>query len=332
MANDGAVARLAGRFPPGTKVGLYRGHTDTVAAGEAPFKTATVDKDGEVSFSGLDDDERLFIAGYVEETRPLGNRQWATEKRWRSVAIHASVPEPERKPDSEAKIAAALGSTLSPHELEPDRTTVGGRNSKSLTRGGQPFAAKETGHPTPEGAPAERTPHLRQEDARGVEQRSATFTGQATPVDPDEQVPKPAQHKIEDGKLVPSDGIDMEQRSATPLGELTPIPQGEQAPGVPQSLDVDREQRVVGDTGSQFPVPQGDPVEIQRRKESSQAKAEGAVQPPVGDDPEAKKRSEAAKKAARTRKRNERQAARAGTPSTTGARSTGNIDTKGGSK
>lgn len=296
MANDGAEARLAGRFPPGTKVGLYRGHTDNVAAGETPFKTATVDDQGEVKFTGLDDDERLIIAGYVEETRPLGGGQWETESKWRSVVIHASIPVPERKPDSDEKIATALAGTLSAHELEPDRTTVGARGTRSLSRAGQPFASEQAGKPTPDGAPDERTPHLRQEDARDVEQRSATFTGQATPVDPDEQVPKPAADAE----------ADLEQRSATAHGELTPVREGEVTPGVPQDLSVDREQRVAGDVGTQFPVPTGDSVEIQRRKESSAAKAEGAVQPPVGEDPEAVKRSEAAKKAAETRKKNAR--------------------------
>lgn len=271
--NDGAVARLSGRFPSGTKVGLYRGHADSVSAGDAPFKTATVDDNGDVEFTGLDDDERLFIAGYVPEPRPLGGGRWSDDTNFRYVAIHASVPTPERKPDSEATIAKALGSTLSPHEREEDRTTVGARGTRSTSRSGQPFAHEQTGKPTPEGAPDERTPHLRQEDARDEEQRSATFTGQATPVDPDEQVPKPRQ----DGE------VDMEQRSATGSGELTPVPEGEVTPAVPQQGDEDLEQRVATGEGEQTPVPEGDPIELQRRKESAEAKAEGAVVPPVGE-------------------------------------------------
>lgn len=281
--NEGAVARLTGRFPPGTRVGLYRGHTDTVPRDEqlgAAFKTHTVDKHGTVEFSGLDHDERLFIAGVVEDDVPRPGER-VPQRNWRYVAIHAAIPREERKPDSDKAVRTALASTLSPHE--PDRTVVGARGSRSLARGGQPFASAQAGHPTPKGAPDERTPHLRQEDARDVEQRSATFTGQATPVDPGEQVPQPAQHKIKDGRLVPNeDGIDMEQRSATPQGELTPIPKGEVTPGAPQEEDgVALEQRSATPRGAVHPVPEGDPVEIQRRKESSAAKAEGAVVPPA---------------------------------------------------
>jgi hypothetical protein len=85
---------------------------------------------------------------------------------------------------------------------------------------------------------------------------------------------------------------------------------------VPQDPEADVEQRVAGDSGTQFPVPQGDPVDIQRRKESSEAKAEGAVQPPVDYNrtkpSDAERRSQAAKKAAATRKKNKRAAARKG--------------------
>lgn len=300
MANDGATARLSGRFPPGTKVGLYRGQVDNVPRDEslgAAFKTATVDELGTVEFEGLDDDERLFIAGVVEDDVPRPGER-VPQRNWRSVAIHASVPRREAKPDSDEKIATALASTLSAHELEPDRTTVGARGTRSVSMRGQPFASEQVGKPTEDGAPDERVPHLRQEDARDVEQRSATLTGQATPVDPGEEVPKPAQ----------VDGIDMEQRSATPHGELTPIPSGERTPGVPQSEDgVDVEQRSATPHGSVHPVPQGDPVEIQRRKESAAAKAEGAVQPPVEPKPPRKKsqkrKRSTAKKGAATRKR-----------------------------
>lgn len=263
-----ARARLSGRFPAGTKVGLYRAHGDTLPRDEqfgAAIKTATVEEDGTVEFTGLDDDERLFIGGMVEENRP----GVPAERNWRWVVIHASTPRTEERL-SDAEVHERLKQTISPHELLPDRTSVGAKGTRSTAAGGQPFANTQVGKPLDE-VPSEPVPHLRQEDARDVEQRSATFTGTATPVDPDEQVPKPKQ--TDD---------DLEQRSATPRGELTPIPEGEVTPGVPQSLDADVEQRVAGETGTRFPVPQGDPVDIQRRKDSSEAKAEGAVVPPVG--------------------------------------------------
>jgi hypothetical protein len=273
MANDGAVARLSGRFPPGTKVGLYRGRIDSVPRDDTlrgAFKQATVNKRGEVEFTGLDDDERLFIAGVVEEQLP-GER--VPTKQWRFVAIHASVPAAQPKRQTEKQIRTALESTLSAHEQEPDRTTVGARNSRSRSTFAQGGAAvnEAVGRPTPGGPPAHPSPGLRQEDARDVDQRTATLTGQAFPVDPDEPVPAPKQ----DGP------VDMEQRIATGVGTAFPIPAGEIQPGVPQADEVSREQRIATGEGTQFPVPEGDPVENARSRDSSLSKVVGGNTPPV---------------------------------------------------
>lgn len=348
--SDRAKARLTGRFPAGTKVGLYRDHVgggalraDDEKLGGA-IKTATVGADQVVEFDGLDAGERLFVGGFVTEDVPRpGERVPRTE--WRSVSITAQAPADAQKPLSDEKVREQLAQTISPHELEPDRTVVGARDSRSLTRGGQPFSSDAAGKPTPGGVEGEQVPHLRQEDARDVEQRSATITGQATPVDPNEQVPR--------AKAV--DGIDLEQRSATPFGELTPVSPGEQVPRPTQDAVRHLEQRSATPHGSGEPIPQGDPVDIQRAKEGSAAKAIGnpadpgvvqaAVESKVGkdgdvefaakvsdgaepnqhkpapvEDPEsavddgadddegAEKRSEAAKKAARTRKEREAKA------------------------
>lgn len=288
---DKAKARLSGRFPAGTEVGLYRDHIGggTLRADDArlsgAIKTATVGDDQSVEFDGLDDGERLFIGGYVEEDVPRPGEKVARVE-WRSVSITAQVPQRREGRLSPAEQREALAQTLSAGERMPDRTSVGTRDSRALTAGGMPIAAANAGKPTPEGAPDERVPHLRQEDAVDVEQRSATITGQATPVDPGEQVPKPKQ----------IDGIDMEQRSATARGELTPVSPGEQVPHPTQAAAEDLEQRSATRLGQAEPVPQGDPVEIQRAKESSAAKAIGnpadsavvqaAIESEVSDDGE----------------------------------------------
>jgi hypothetical protein len=271
--SDGAVARLSGRFPPGTKVGLYRGRVDGVLRDDGlrgAFKTATVNKLGNVEFTGLDDDERLFIAGVVESEARPGEPSGTVHKDWRSVAIHASIPTTEKK-QTEKEIQTALGSTLSAHEQEPDRTTVGARNTRSLSSQGQPFANTAVGKPTPGGPPQHPSPRLRQEDVDDVEQRTATLTGGAYPVDPDEPVPAPKQ----DGP------VDLEQRIATGSGQLHPIPAGEFQPGVPQSGDDPREQRIATSEGTQFPLPEEDPVEATRRRDSSLAKVVGGAVEPV---------------------------------------------------
>jgi hypothetical protein len=280
--NDGAVARLSGRFPPGTKVGLYRGRIDGVLPDpgvRGAFKQKTVDERGEVVFTGLDDDERLFIAGWVDEQ--LAGERVATS-RWRSVAIHASIPVEVPKPKSEKEIQTALGSTLSAHEQEPDRTTVGARNSRSLSSQGQPFANSAVGKPTPGGPPAHPSPRLRQEDVDDVEQRTATLTGGAYPVDPGEQVPAPKQ----DGEH------DLEQRVATGSGTLYPIPPGEMPPGAPQEAEVARDQRIATPDGTQYPLPEGDPVEHTRARDSSLAKVTGSNTPPVPVEKPRRKRSQ----------------------------------------
>jgi hypothetical protein len=305
MANDGAVARLSGRFPPGTKVGLYRGRVDSVLRDDdlgGAFKTATVDKLGNVEFTGLDDDERLFIAGVVESEARPGEPSGTVHKDWRSVAIHASIPTTEKKL-SEKEIQTALGSTLSAHEQEPDRTQVGARNSRSLSSQGQPFANTAVGKPTPGGPPQHPSPRLRQEDVDDVEQRTATITGGAFPVDPDEPVPAPKQ----DGP------VDLEQRIATGSGQLHPIPDGEVQPGVPQEESVGREQRIATTEGTQFPLPEGDVVDHTRARDSSLSKVTGSSTPPVPVEEKPKrKRSQ----------KGTRRSAKKGTAKRRGARST----------
>jgi hypothetical protein len=300
--SDGAVARLSGRFPPGMKVGLYRGRIDGVLRDDTlrgAFKQATVNKRGEVEFTGLDDDERLFIAGVVESEARPGEPSGTVHKDWRSVAIHASIPTTEKK-QTEKEIQTALATTLSAHEQEPDRTTVGARNTRSLSSQGQPFANTQVGKPTPGGPPQHPSPRLRQEDVDDVEQRTATITGGAFPVDPDEPVPAPKQ----DGP------VDLEQRIATGVGQLHPIPAGEFQPGVPQSGDDPREQRIATSEGTQFPLPEGDPVDHTRRRDSSLAKVVGGAVEPV-------------KKAVRARSQKRKaRSAKKGTAKRRGARST----------
>lgn len=168
--------RLAGRFPVGTEVGLYRRHADILHPGSVAIKKGKVRPDGEARFDGLDPGEALFVAGTVDE-------------QWRFVAVTASgLPtDPDApKPMTEKEVAEALTQTRPSTE---DRTVIGARNTsnakierKARSSRGADFAHPDTGVPSAE-VPANPVPALSQEDARDLDQMSATVTGQATPVE-----------------------------------------------------------------------------------------------------------------------------------------------------
>lgn len=182
--------KLAGRFPVGTEVGLYRRHADILHPGTQAIKKGKVNDHGEVEFKALDPGEALFVAGYVGED-------------WRFVSVTASgVPaDPDApKPLTDKQVAEVLTQTRPSTE---DRTVIGARNTanakverRARSSKGAEFAHPETGVPSAE-VPLVPTPALSQEDARDLDQRSATVTGTATPV---EELPEPRVVSQEEAK------------------------------------------------------------------------------------------------------------------------------------
>jgi hypothetical protein len=119
--------KLAGRFPVGTEVGLYRRHADILHPGTPAIKKGKVNDHGEVEFKALDPGEALFVAGYVGED-------------WRFVSVTASgVPaDPDApKPLTDKQVAEVLTQTRPSTE---DRTVIGARNTANakVERGGAP--------------------------------------------------------------------------------------------------------------------------------------------------------------------------------------------------
>lgn len=203
---DSASVTLRGRFPAGTKVGLYPRYGDHFRGGNV-LTSETVGDDGTVSFRGLPEGGKYFVAAEVDD-------------RVRSAAVTAKVPAEAKQRLSRDEVREALRSTRP--AADGRKIVTGPRNSVSARatgRLGRPFASETAGVPTADGE-AEATPHLRQEDARDVPQRSATPTGMATPKRPGELVPAPRQSDVP---------ADTPQRSATPLGVATPT-EPEEAP------------------------------------------------------------------------------------------------------
>lgn len=256
MAKSAGV-RLRGRFAPGTKVQLVPAAGDTFAVGGPVHKEATVDKNGEVSFDGLEEGSRWFVAGEVDG-------------RIRSAAVTAKDQSQQQKaaPAWEAgKFNQQLISQPQTEVIEGPRGTAAIRDM--MTGQISEFAGVSVGKPQdlPKGE-VEPQPHLRQEDVGDkVQQRSATLTGQATPVDPEEVQPKPKQEDVP---------AKQPQRSATETGEATPVSPDEVQPAIKQE-DAPKglQQRSDTESGNIEPIPQGKPVEVEQRRDDSAERAEG---------------------------------------------------------
>lgn len=249
MANTGSASvTLRGRFPIGAKVGLYPRTGDFFRGGTA-IASQTVSKDGTASFTGLEEGARFWVAADIDGTV-------------RSAAVTAKVQPGAAKVVTAKEIRERL------HSTRPVQGVVmvsGPRSTTSMRP-----AVKSVGEPTPaDEREAEPLPHLRQEDARNVPQRSATLTGMATPKDPDEIVPAPSQQDIP---------RDTPQRSATEFGIATPKQIDEEAGGAKQEAARDIDQRSATELGVAEPKPTGDAVEQERAKYSAMSKARGGRQ------------------------------------------------------
>lgn len=150
---------VRGRFPAGTRVELQRRTGDTFAAGaNEVVDTATVSKDSEVKFEGLEPGGRYWVAAEVDD-------EW----RWAAVTAKLSPVEKQRteRPDSISSRPAQVD--------EP----------------------QDKPRSVPKGVGSEPQPSLKQEDVPATQpQRSSTPTGEATPKDPDEFIPTPSQRTV----------------------------------------------------------------------------------------------------------------------------------------
>ena len=262
MATSGSAAvHLSGRFPAGTRVGLYNraGDFPTAASLGEEVKTAKVKDDSTVSFDGLPEGETYWVAAEIDG-----------ELRTAAVTAKAQ-PDPkarqERPAGAEAAQTRAEGSTrqIVTGARGTANTRVRGHQQPSV-----PFAYDRVGKPTPsEEKDPFPVPHPRTEDTtKGTPQRSDTFTGEATPTDPDELQPQVPQSELPKGTP---------QRSDTELGEATPVPRDEVQPALKQE-DAPKGlvQRSATPEGQVEPIPQAaSPVREKERRDSSQAKAEG---------------------------------------------------------
>jgi hypothetical protein len=255
MATKSGSVTLRGRFTPGTKVGLYARTGDFFNADTArTLDVGTVGKDGDVSFTGLEPGQRLWIAGQ------LGDETRAVAMTAKSQTDRVRLSDGEiRKRLAQTRPAETTATIMGP------RTTASGRVLGPISNA--PFADERVGKPTPKEAQEPRpAPAPRQEDMREVEQRSATLTGQATPKDPDEKVPMPEQE----------DARKRDQRSATEEGQATPKVKDAPAPGLRQEDARGLEQRSATPEGVATPV-------ADRETLDSAQVAAGDDEPIVGD-------------------------------------------------
>lgn len=232
MASTGvSVTVHGGGFEPGEKVGLSQRFGDNYLPGQALVKTAKVRTDGEIRFADV-----------------AVGRYWVHrfEEPHRALAVHAKARQPGvEKPDA-ATIKRRLEATrpvtgqgaiitgpVDSSHVQRDaaggefalsrfdttglsapgdlRTDLAGEKRARAVEGfdpGEAMGGSPVGHPTPEGVAVGES--RAQEDARGLEQQSATVTGTATPVG---------------AAVLRQDQIDpgVPQASATPLGVATPL-------------------------------------------------------------------------------------------------------------
>lgn len=230
MASNGQVT-LNGRFSAGTVVRLVEVDGDHVMRSEGgrEVDTKRVDSDGRVQFkSGVKVGARYFVVG-IQQGSPL------------------EVPVRGNTADGDVVQAP----------IQPDRIRLAdGRWQDEVIADAR--AAKKSEVPKSEVGPA---PGQHQVPA-GVQQRSDTPLGTATPVDPKERAPFPPQDDV--AKRQP-------QRSDTERGQATPIPhlaapaQSDSKSRGPQRSDTPR--------GSATPIPAGDAIEAVLNRDSAQAKA-----------------------------------------------------------
>lgn len=245
----GFKSNVLDRFPAGTKLSVHPRLADSFGSALPTLKTVSVPADGEVSVSGLDE----------------GAPYWLSDGD-RAVAFIAKDAQGKVQSPA-AKLAAKHGGLASPAPGRSVTSNVitGARSSSDIKRRHQEVVLSEDR----DRAAEEPVPAPNQLDVKGTPQRSDTAFGEATPKDPKEDVPRPAQDTV--GKRQP-------QRSSTEFGEATPKPKDEVEPALAQEDAGRLKQRSDTELGSVEPKPRGkSKTAAKKRKDSSAAKAEGAT-------------------------------------------------------
>lgn len=212
MATAKGEVTLRGRFPAGTKVGLFRRVGDGGPAGD-PVKTAKVSKDSVLRFDGLEhlsqwfavaeiDGERRVVNVTAKDPAEVADRGLAatrheTAREIRAQAAAGAAQHRAAVEDDPLAASPALGGPDTTRQIvEGARSTESGVRLRNAAGQESRFASESAGVPTPEDQ-RPPGPHRRprQEDVPdSVPQRSATLTGEATPIDPD-QLEKPAKKR-----------------------------------------------------------------------------------------------------------------------------------------
>lgn len=324
MGKGNGSITLRSRFPAGTEVQLRRRVGDGGPGGEV-VASEKVSKSSEVRFTGLEPYAQFFAVAEVGGDRQvvqvtakppnppspdLANTRHAHQERLRQEAQARSAQHEAAVEKDPLAGSPALGEPdTSRQVVRGARSTESGLRLRSAdglseTR----FASETAGRPSEEKPKEEVQPHPRQEDVPdSVPQMSSTITGEATPVDPGQLVPEIPQSAVPEGTP---------QRSDTELGSAAIVPEGEVQPSLKQEDVPDgTPQRSDTPLGEAEPIPQGDPIDVKRRLDSSQAKAEGetAAKPQEQTVEGAAKKSSSArkssKKAAKKRAPTKRKAA-----------------------
>lgn len=207
MATQGQV-KLAGRFPPGTKVALVQVRDETAlrAEGGKTVERKRVKDDGTVTFKA-EVGARYFLTGQVNG-RPLEVR--VTGRK--TEASDGSVPEQAPVQPDRVKLSDGSWADETPEKRDTPSSEVGpypGQDQVPARTPQRSSTPRGSAHPVEKD---EQAPYPPQEESKGP-QMSDTETGQATPIvdAPQRQDQVPA---------------SVPQRSATPLGVATPIPGG----------------------------------------------------------------------------------------------------------
>lgn len=269
MATSKASVHLRGRFSPGTKVGLYERYGDVFRGGRA-LKSATVDKNGEVEFKGLEEAARFWIAGEVDGDE-------------RAVAMTAKGDDATKR-----LTGAQVRDRLAQTRPNPQRREiVTGARTTSNTRvtgaRGEPFADERVGKPTPKDEREdEPQPYPRIEDMpKGTPLRSHTITGSAHPVEPGEKQPTIPQSDVRKGTPQRSDTEFGEAALKTATDEEQPKRRQESQSG---------KQRSDTPTGEAEPKPRAKPKRQAQVRDSAKSKARGATDAVAGTTKKATKK------------------------------------------
>lgn len=266
MATKNASVRLLGRFPAGSKVGLYPRHGDYYSPDSLgdPVATRKADKDGGVVFTDLQDGQRLWVTSDADYN--LGVSVTAKVRAVPSDEAKARPVGPEAR-QLHAQNTGNRSIVVGPRSSLDARP----RDHRGHQQAATSFADPQVGQPA-ESKTKEREPlpQARIEDQpKGTVLRSDTPTGEAHPVDPSEPVPHLRQEDVGKGVV---------QRSDTETGDATPKPKDEVAPALRQE-DVPKgvEQRSATETGDAVPKPKQRGANSAKKAESVESKAKGAT-------------------------------------------------------